>query len=122
MILMMIDFRLPGKIICQLLIQLRPPSQHHATYSPYMLTWNNPVDSYFSFHLSAHRNSEDAICSPSRSCSDEGLKCTEGVKQRKINIKKLTRILTLALRIDNPSNGFESTFLETYDPPIQFHR
>ena len=31
-------------------------------------------------------------------------------------------ILTLALRIDNPSNGFESTFLENYDPPIQFHR
>ena len=85
-----------------------------------MLTWNNPIDSYFSFHLSAHRNSEDAICSPSRSCSDEGLKCTEGVKQRKINIKKLMGILTLALRIDNPSNGFEITFLENYDPPIQF--
>ena len=31
-------------------------------------------------------------------------------------------ILTLALRIDNPSNGFENTFLENYDPPIQFHR
>ena len=91
-------------------------------YSPYMLTWNNPVDSYFSFHLSAHRNSEDAICSPSRSCSDEGLKCTEGVKQRKMNIKKQMGILTLALRIDNPSNGFEITFLENYDPPIQFHR
>ena len=31
-------------------------------------------------------------------------------------------ILTLALRIDNPSNGFENAFLENYDPPIQFHR
>ena len=31
-------------------------------------------------------------------------------------------ILTLALRIDNPSNGFENTFFETYEPPIQFHR
>ena len=45
----------------------------------------------------------------------------EGMKIQKINIKKLMGILTLALRIDNPSNGFESTFLENYDPPIQFH-
>ena len=41
---------------------------------------------------------------------------------QKNNIQKLTRILTLPLRIDNPSNGFENTFLENYDPPIQFHR
>ena len=46
----------------------------------------------------------------------------EGMKVQKIIIKKLMGILTLALRIDNPSNGFESTFLENYDPPIQFHR
>ena len=46
----------------------------------------------------------------------------EGMKVQKINIKKLMGILTLALRIDNPSNGFENTFLENYDPPIQFHR
>ena len=44
------------------------------------------------------------------------------MKVQKINIKKLMGILTLALRIDNPSNGFENTFLENYDPPIQFHR
>ena len=41
---------------------------------------------------------------------------------QKINNKKLMGILTLALRIDNPSNGFENTFLENYDPPIRFHR
>ena len=41
---------------------------------------------------------------------------------QKMNLKKMTGILTLALRIDNPSNGFENTFLENYDPPIQFHR
>ena len=46
----------------------------------------------------------------------------EGMKVQKINIKKLMGISTLALRIDNPSNGFENAFLEKYDPPIQFHR
>ena len=46
----------------------------------------------------------------------------EGMKVQKINIEKLMGILTLALRIDNPSNGFENTFLENYDPPIEFDR
>ena len=50
------------------------------------------------------------------------LKCMEGMKVQKINIEKLMGIVTLALRIDNPSNGFENAFLENYDPPIQFHR
>ena len=44
------------------------------------------------------------------------------MKVQKINVKKLMGILTLALKIDNPCNGFEDAFLENYDPPIQCHR
>ena len=48
--------------------------------------------------------------------------CMGGVKIQKSNIQKLIGILIVDVRIDNPSNGFESCFLESYDPPIQFHR